>query len=73
MSPYCSETDEASFNATESERQRANHNPRVGGSSPSSGIRGLQASPSSRVDGVEAEDVGEERPVHLGVGREDDR
>jgi hypothetical protein len=38
MSPYCSETDEASFNATESERQRANHNPRVGGSSPSSGI-----------------------------------
>jgi deazaflavin-dependent oxidoreductase (nitroreductase family) len=38
--PYdeCSETDEASFNAAENERQRATHNPRVGGSSPSSGI-----------------------------------
>jgi hypothetical protein len=35
--PYPTKPDEASLNATESERQRANHNPRVGGSSPSSG------------------------------------
>jgi hypothetical protein len=36
--PYPTEPDEASLNAAEDERQRANHNPRVGGSSPSSGI-----------------------------------
>ena len=37
-SPYSTESDEASLNAIQDERQRANHNPRVGGSSPSSGI-----------------------------------
>jgi hypothetical protein len=36
--PYPTQLDEASLDRTESERQRANHNPRVGGSSPSSGI-----------------------------------
>jgi hypothetical protein len=34
---YSVKPNEASLNATGSERQRANHNPRVGGSSPSSG------------------------------------
>ena len=37
--PYPTKPDEASAYAAENERQRANHNPRVGGSSPSSGIR----------------------------------
>jgi hypothetical protein len=36
--PYPAKPDEASLNAVESERQRANHNPLVGGSSPSSGM-----------------------------------
>ena len=35
--PYPTKPDEASAYAAENERQRANHNPRVGGSSPSSG------------------------------------
>src|SRR4051794_12218523 len=35
---YSTEPDEPSLNASENERQRADHNPRVGGSSPSSGI-----------------------------------
>jgi hypothetical protein len=36
---YSDEPDEASLKRRENERQRANHNPRVGGSSPSSGIK----------------------------------
>jgi hypothetical protein len=36
--PYPAEPAEASLNRAESKRQRANHNSRVGGSSPSSGI-----------------------------------
>ena len=36
--PYPTQLDEAGLDRTESERRRANHNPRVGGSSPSSGI-----------------------------------
>jgi hypothetical protein len=37
--PYPSEPHEASLNPAVNKRERANHNPRVGGSSPSSGIR----------------------------------
>jgi hypothetical protein len=42
---YPTEPDEVSLKATENERQRANHNPRVGGSSPSSGIE--EAAPTA--------------------------